>query len=98
MVTVPPEVIASWPPPNFVDPQTRGPAQTVLSPVILALGTIAVGARLYSRVFVRKWIGADDVLVTVGLVCFSVSQSIVLCALTLRVWRYRDMSLIFVVH
>ncbi|KAK4238313.1 hypothetical protein C8A03DRAFT_43912 [Achaetomium macrosporum] len=45
----PPEVIASWPTPNYIDPQTRGPALIIVESIFLAFSLACVGLRLYVR-------------------------------------------------
>ncbi|KAF2402985.1 hypothetical protein EJ06DRAFT_316167 [Trichodelitschia bisporula] len=57
------EIASKWPVPNYVDPVRRGPELWIVSIIMLVLCTIAVGTRLYSRIFIRHWIGADDALV-----------------------------------
>jgi hypothetical protein len=45
----PPEVIASWPTPNYIDPETRGPALIVIESIFLSVSLACVGLRLYVR-------------------------------------------------
>ncbi|KAK3306301.1 uncharacterized protein B0T15DRAFT_483712 [Chaetomium strumarium] len=45
----PPEVIASWPTPNYTDPATRGPALIIIESIFLAVSVACVGLRLYVR-------------------------------------------------
>jgi hypothetical protein len=66
-VTAPPEVIASWPNPNYVDPQTQGPALVYLCIILSAIGICVVTARLYGRLFITKAIGFDDALIVLAL-------------------------------
>ncbi|KAF3915618.1 hypothetical protein ABW21_db0208306 [Orbilia brochopaga] len=58
-----PEIIASWPPPNFIDPETKHAEMFAWELVLLSAAVIAVVLRLYVRIrLVRHaWaIGWDD--------------------------------------
>jgi hypothetical protein len=58
---LPPEsVVATWPAPNFIDPEHRGPALTVVEFTILPLALIFLGLRLYVRACVLRSMGIDD--------------------------------------
>lgn len=70
MRTPPPEVIASWPQPNYIDPVTRGPALVIVNFILLGLSVIAVGARLWSRLIILRSPGLDDLLITIAIVSF----------------------------
>jgi len=65
---IPPEVMLTWPKPNYKNPQTHGPALWVITSIFLFISTITVGGRLYSRVFVRRWFGPDDWLIVIATV------------------------------
>ena len=58
---IPIEIIAAWPPSNFDDPSTRGSGLIVLTGVLLAVVTLFVLLRLYVRISMLKWVGADDI-------------------------------------
>ncbi|TID13469.1 hypothetical protein E6O75_ATG11385 [Venturia nashicola] len=64
-----PELLATWPKPNFVDPVTRGPILYVINGIFFALATLTIAIRLYTRVFVRKWVGLDDYLIVFAWLC-----------------------------
>jgi hypothetical protein len=66
--TIPPEVIASWPKPNYVNPQTRGPVVYIINGIFFSLATLTVGVRLYTRIFVRRWFGLDDFFIILAYV------------------------------
>ncbi|KAL9116238.1 MAG: hypothetical protein Q9227_000609 [Pyrenula ochraceoflavens] len=63
----PPQVIASWPTPNYIDPTTQGPAYNVISLCFGILAILFFSARLYSRFFVTRAPGLDDLFCGVGL-------------------------------
>jgi hypothetical protein len=63
-----PELIATWPAPNYANPEERGPALYIINSIVLLLATIAVSIRLYVRLFVRKWLGPDDGFLLLALV------------------------------
>ncbi|KAL8664208.1 MAG: hypothetical protein Q9168_007955 [Polycauliona sp. 1 TL-2023] len=57
------EVIASWMSshtPNYVNPETRGPALTVVNIVFIILVFFVVGLRYYTRLRITKSFGIDD--------------------------------------
>ncbi|PGH27458.1 hypothetical protein AJ80_00937 [Polytolypa hystricis UAMH7299] len=56
----PPEVVASWPKPNYVDPEYQGPAMTIIGIVFLAISVVVVCLRLWVRVYMRRSSGWDD--------------------------------------
>ncbi|KEF61949.1 uncharacterized protein A1O9_03521 [Exophiala aquamarina CBS 119918] len=63
-----PEIIASWPTPNYVNPDTRGPALIYVCIIFSAIGVILCAARAYSRLFITRAPGVDDILIVCGLV------------------------------
>ena len=58
-----PSVLNTWPAPNYVDPVTRGSILYIVNGIFFGLATIAIWARIYTRLFVRKWFGLDDFLI-----------------------------------
>jgi hypothetical protein len=64
----PPSVIASWPKPNYVDPETEGPALMIVGIVSSAIAILLVLARMYSRYFITRAPGIDDLLIIISLV------------------------------
>lgn len=63
----PPEVIASWPSPS-PNPETRGPAKTIATVLLWALVVAVLLLRLYTRRYVTRCVGRDDILVTAAFV------------------------------
>jgi hypothetical protein len=61
-------VLASWPTPNYIDPVTRGPGLLIVNIVFSALAFIVVALRLYTRVWITRSLGMDDVFVFAALV------------------------------
>ena len=45
----PPDVVATWPAPNYINPETRGPALIIVELIMLPLATICLALRLYVR-------------------------------------------------
>lgn len=65
-------MILSWPKPNYVNPETQGPAVIYVIAIFSAIGILAVSARLYARFFLTKAPGIDDAFVVFGLlVCLA---------------------------
>ena len=72
----PPEVVASWPKPNYTNPETRGPALFITCTALSAIGLIVVAARLYARLVITKAPGLDDGIIVVALL-LGIGSSIV---------------------
>jgi hypothetical protein len=66
---IPLEVIFHWPAPNYINPDSRGPALWIVSAIFLTAATFSVGVRLWTRIFIRKWFGPDDLLIVLAYVC-----------------------------
>ena len=70
-------VIATWPTPNYVDPETRGPGLLVVNVVFSILCLFAVAARLWARLRIVHSPGLDDVLIVISfvrdLICLAVA-------------------------
>jgi hypothetical protein len=64
----PPEVLLSWPTPNYINPPTRSHGVLIASILFLALSTIVTALRLYTRLRITRTAGLDDILVVLGLV------------------------------
>ncbi|KIW03484.1 uncharacterized protein PV09_05251 [Verruconis gallopava] len=58
--TIPLSVIATWPPPNYVDPVRRGPGAVVVTIAFMVLASIAVFSRLFVHAFVVRSVGPGD--------------------------------------
>ena len=54
--------------PNYDDPPTWGPTVFIVNSIFLFLATIAVGTRLYTRIALRRWFGADDAFIVFAFV------------------------------
>lgn len=66
-LNAPLEVIATWPIPNYVDPERRGPANMIVQFILIALSTILVACRLYARLAItRARIGLDDIAIVIA--------------------------------
>jgi hypothetical protein len=64
----PAEILLKWPPPNYENPVTRGPALAVVNYVLISITIIFVALRLYTRIAIKRWFGLDDVFIIVALV------------------------------
>lgn len=56
----PPQVIASWPAPNYENPETRGWSLTITTVVLASIALAVFLLRLWSRLFLTHNAGADD--------------------------------------
>ncbi|OBT72139.1 hypothetical protein VF21_08774 [Pseudogymnoascus sp. 05NY08] len=67
MRSPPPEVLASWPKPNYVDPQRRGNEGVIVQSILVVLVTAMVIIRLYARIVItRAGIGLDDAMIIIS--------------------------------
>lgn len=64
----PPEVLATWPEPNFVDPINRGPALMIVELTILPIALVCLALRLYVRLCIIRKSWWDDWLMVGGAV------------------------------
>jgi hypothetical protein len=65
---VPLEVIASWPAANYVDPELRGNSLFIINGVFIAITIGMAFSRFYTRIFISRWIGIDDLFILLALV------------------------------
>ncbi|KAI1856340.1 uncharacterized protein JN550_013826 [Neoarthrinium moseri] len=90
-----PEVMASWPKPNYENPENRGPALLIVELVALPLAIICVALRLYVRVHLIKGSGWDDwLMVAAVFFCCGVTVSVIL-ATQLYGWNIHVWDLTF---
>lgn len=71
-------MIESWPTPNYINPETRGPGLLILSIILIILGAIIVSVRTYTRLRITKAFGLDDVLVIIAYVLAVALSSLVI--------------------
>ncbi|EKD15373.1 uncharacterized protein L3040_001740 [Drepanopeziza brunnea f. sp. 'multigermtubi'] len=64
----PASVIASWPAPNYVDPDTRGNANVILNIAFYVILICFVVLRVFTRTHLNNAFGADDVLILCAMV------------------------------
>ncbi|OJI99032.1 hypothetical protein ASPVEDRAFT_50588 [Aspergillus versicolor CBS 583.65] len=79
----PPEVLLTWPTPNYQDPVTRGNAVLVTSIVFVILSTIVTALRVYTRLRITCTAGLDDIMILIGLGC-GIAMAVVVCIATER--------------
>jgi hypothetical protein len=56
----PADVVASWPPPDYENPDTQGPRLLIIQMILMPLALVALIARLYARVYLMKKAWIDD--------------------------------------
>lgn len=64
----PPEIVATWPLPNYTNPATRGPALIIVELITLPVSLICLGLRLYVRIKIYGRSELDDWLMVGGAV------------------------------
>lgn len=68
MLVAPPEVIASWPKPNYVNPEHQGPHLMIVVIGCFTISSVVVALRTYVRVKIKRNVGWDDWLMLSTLV------------------------------
>jgi hypothetical protein len=63
---VPLDVAKSWPLPNYVNPERRGPALLIINCVLLPLALVVVVLRLYTRLTIARSQGLDDLFIALA--------------------------------
>ena len=61
-------VIATWPAPNYENPETRGPALLIVESIFLSLAWIILSLRLYVRLVILRKPWWDDLLMVLAAV------------------------------
>ncbi|CAF3512098.1 hypothetical protein SNK03_006973 [Fusarium graminearum] len=62
------EVVATWPKPNHVNPEHRGPALLIVEISIMSVAILTLMARLYVRIFKVNKHGLDDWLMLAAMI------------------------------
>lgn len=75
-----PQVLSTFPQPNYIDPVTRGPALLIITIVFLPIVYIVVGLRTFTRLHLSKHFGVDDVFLLIALIPTTVCAVIALLA------------------
>lgn len=65
---IPESVFLSWPKPNYINPQRRGPALVIVNSLLLFVAMVVVGLRLYTRFVLCHSAGLDDLFITLATV------------------------------
>ena len=78
-------VIESWPPPNYLNPVTRGHGLSILCIILFIITPSIVGARLWARIIILRKPGLDDVLI-----CFALVRCEIWSTLSKSLRRYSD--------
>lgn len=63
-----PEVIASWPKPNYVNPERHGNAVIIVAAVCFTLAFLVLLIRIYTRIHISRSFGLDDWLIVIAMV------------------------------
>ncbi|KAL3459325.1 hypothetical protein BJX64DRAFT_291302 [Aspergillus heterothallicus] len=75
----PPEVVASWPAPNYVDPDYQGPQLLIAGVILLAISCTVVGLRLSVRLYIKRSAGWDDWIILAAIpfmICSTVAANL----------------------
>ncbi|QSZ37460.1 hypothetical protein DSL72_008558 [Monilinia vaccinii-corymbosi] len=64
----PPEPMVNWPAPNYENPVTFGPILYIVHAVLYPLAVIMLGLRTYTRLYITKSFGLDDILALISII------------------------------
>lgn len=64
----PPAVLAKFPRPNYVNPETKGASLLITNVVMLSVSLVVVGIRIYTRLFISRNFGWDDFFILLAFV------------------------------
>ncbi|XP_014556395.1 hypothetical protein COCVIDRAFT_99992 [Bipolaris victoriae FI3] len=67
-IHVPPEVIASWPTPNYISPEERTWGAPAALSILLVVTLLVYVARMWARLTMTKNAGADDAVVSISMI------------------------------
>ncbi|KAI4912335.1 hypothetical protein J4E85_011068 [Alternaria conjuncta] len=70
----PVDVLLGWPTPNYIDPETRGPALLIVNSILIALTILVVIA------LIKRWFGIDDIFILFALLFTCGLTAVVLLA------------------
>ncbi|KAF3936263.1 hypothetical protein ABW19_dt0206526 [Dactylella cylindrospora] len=95
---IPPEVVNSWPLPNYVNPETKHAQMFGWELGLVSLAVVTVALRLYVRLWMMRplWgVGGDDWAAAVAVLAFSTQILFVLCTTATKLsilWFYLRLS------
>jgi hypothetical protein len=69
MRDIPLSVLLTFPRPNYVDPETQGMSLILVNAIMAGLVLFAVLMRMYTRIWLTRWVGADDYAIIFATVC-----------------------------
>lgn len=64
----PPEILKTWPKPNYVNPHTRGSGVLVVNIIFVCIAFVVTCLRLYTRLKITSSPGLDDVMIVIAMV------------------------------
>lgn len=74
-----PEVIKSWPRPNYINPEQRGWEAPIVLLVFLGITVAVYIARMWARLAISKNGGIDDILISLSMIpLFGLTIAVVL--------------------
>ncbi|KAK4655199.1 hypothetical protein QC762_300290 [Podospora pseudocomata] len=82
----PPEVRASWPPANYENPETRGPALLIIQLIMLPIALIVLLLRFYVRISIMGKVESDDWFMVAAALCGTGVTVCVILASSLYGW------------
>lgn len=75
----PPEVLLSWPKPDYINPEDRGWSSSIVLLIFLGITFLVYVARMWARLGLGKNAGLDDILMSVAMLpLFGLTISVVL--------------------
>ncbi len=93
----PPEVLHSWPKPNYINPDDRGWTSSIVLLIVLGITFLVYIARMWARLGLGKNAGLDDTLMSIAILpLFGLTISAVLgkCGISCCLLRLTSKSAI----
>ncbi|KAF2428626.1 hypothetical protein EJ08DRAFT_651002 [Tothia fuscella] len=92
------ESMRSFPAPNYADPARRGTALLIMNLLMTTVLVSVMALRIYTRIFIQKWFGSDDVLIIISTAITIALTTVILVAyrnrsLGLHIWDIRSSEL-----
>ncbi|KAE9369204.1 hypothetical protein N431DRAFT_485162 [Stipitochalara longipes BDJ] len=88
------ETLESWPTPNYVNPETRGPGVIYINSILYSLVVAVVGMRTYTRLFISRSFGLDDTFILIAMLPTTTFVAIMLVAQLRDGWNRHEWDIL----
>ncbi|KAK3902389.1 hypothetical protein C8A05DRAFT_15556 [Staphylotrichum tortipilum] len=88
MRSAPPEVVATWPKPDYINPESQGPDLIVAGIFTLVLALVALGLRLYVRLRIMRKMEMDDWVMVAAVIASTAATVSIVVGFAQFGWKY----------